>query len=336
MSGPPPGVLQRRWRAAIFQLDRLGDFVLAVSTVRTLLATWGETDCLLVLSDAAAPLAAREFPRTPRIVLPPSAPSITRNLVPLWVRARPVFRGQVFDQVVCLSHHRDVYKETALSWLATARTDRLTRTTYPKSASDPWCLELLAHRQLASTALGRTLTLEEIVPQFSSIASTRGADLLVCPFASEPIRGLPEALLLAASISWRARSLAAIVLSGGAGDEPRLQQLAALLRERRLDPVTVAAADSFDGFLARVATAGTVLAVESGPAHLAIALDKPAVILLGGGRPGLCLPWRRSSRQVILQHVVPCYGCGWRCAQAEPYCLTRISAADLAAVLSAL
>jgi ADP-heptose:LPS heptosyltransferase len=82
-----------------------------------------------------------------------------------------------------------------------------------------------------------------------------------------------------------------------------------------------------------LAGATWVLAADSAAAHIATALDRPAVMLLGGGCPGQFAPWRRSPRQVWLEHPLPCFDCGWRCTQPEPYCMTRIGAAQVAEAL---
>lgn len=336
LSGPPRARPARHWRAAIYQLDRLGDLVLATGAIRTLLAAWGETECLLVVSTAAAPLAAREFPRTPRIVLPTTAPGVARDLIPTWWRERPKFRGHVAQRVVCLSHHRDLYKETALSWIAAPVVHRLDRTTYPVAATLPWCLELLAHHQLVAAALGAPVPESAVKPRLLSLAPSDGADLLVCPVGEEVERCLPDEFVVAALRQWRQHSRARVVLSAAPAAADRVARLAARLREGGVSDVHAATSDSFDAFLARLAGAGAVLAGDSAPAHIATALDKRLVVVPGGGRFGLSSPWQFSDRQRVLEHRVPCYGCGWRCHQPEPYCLTRVSPIDLAGALPQL
>jgi ADP-heptose:LPS heptosyltransferase len=336
LSGPPPGPVQRRFAGAIFQVDRLGDFVLALSVIRKLLAAWGEERSLLVVSSAAASLASLEFPRTPRVILPVDAPSLTRNLVPIWWRHRRKLRGTFCERVVCLSHHRDLYKSVVLSWIATARMEKLDDTTFPATASDSQCRELAAHRKLVGDSLGWPLTQEEILPRLKSISPRDGEDLLVCPFASESVRQMPRPLLLAALSQWRARSKAPITFCSSARDAGAVQQLIDDAQREGLGPLNVPMTGSFEPFLAAIANAGAVLAVESGHSHLATALDKRACIVMGGGAYGWAAPWRLSDRQVMLHERVPCYGCGWRCNEPEVYCLTKIPPAAIAAALPAL
>ncbi|HVU36381.1 MAG TPA: glycosyltransferase family 9 protein [Opitutaceae bacterium] len=336
LSGPPKGLVRKRWSAGIFQLDRLGDFVLAISAIRVVLEKWGEASCLLVVSEAAAPLAAREFPGVERIVLPTSAPSLMRNLVPIALRHRARFRGHEFDRVVCLSHHRELYKETALSWLRTAQRYQLDHTTFPREASLPWCLELVAHRQLAAAAVGREVELDEIKPRLASVAATAGTTLVVCPFAQESARSLPVPIIVTALEHYRRKSAAPIVISADATATAATAALATALRSRGIGGAIEASNDTFEQFLRRIATAGAVFAVDSAPAHIATALDKPMVLVPGGGRFGLSSPWQSSTRQRIIENRVPCYGCGWRCYQPEPYCLTGLDPAGIAAALPLL
>src|SRR5688500_441975 len=82
LAGPHGAAARRANGVAIVKLDRLGDFVLALGAVRRLLAHFGP-DSLLVISAVAEPLAAREFPEVPRIVMPAS-----RGHGSMWAIAR--------------------------------------------------------------------------------------------------------------------------------------------------------------------------------------------------------------------------------------------------------
>jgi hypothetical protein len=336
LGGPPRGAIHVRRRAAIFLVARLGDFVLGVSAVRRLLDAWGEENCVLVISHPTAALAAREFPRTPLIELPLQAPSLTRDLMRAWWRHRRKFRGLAVEDIVCLSHQRDLYKDTVLSWIGANRRHQLVRATYPQAAEPPLCLELEAHRQLVGAALGRTVSTAEILPRLASVTPAAGDYLLVCPTASEAVRCLPTPLLLGALQEWRGRSRARLVLCSAAAEAGQRQTQAAAIEAAGLGPCEQVQPPDLDALLRLVAGAGAVLAVESAPAHLATALDKPVCVVTGGGSYGLCGPWGHSARQIAVNHRTPCYGCGWRCHQPEVYCYTRIDPAAIAAALPAL
>ena len=62
--------------------------------------------------------------------------------------------------------------------------------------------------------------------------------------------------------------------------------------------------------------ASYVVANDTGPAHLSIALGTPTVVILGGGHFGSFFPYPEN---LIPNHVrfvyenMPCYHCFWRC-----------------------
>ncbi len=61
---------------------------------------------------------------------------------------------------------------------------------------------------------------------------------------------------------------------------------------------------------------------DTGPMHLAAALDKPVLAVFGGGTWPRFLP--AASRSVSLAMRVPCFGCDWRCHLPESYCVKRV------------
>ena len=60
----------RRYRVAVVKLDRLGDAVLALGAIHTLIQEFGSQSCLLVVSPQAEVLMRREFPKVDLLVLP--------------------------------------------------------------------------------------------------------------------------------------------------------------------------------------------------------------------------------------------------------------------------
>jgi len=89
-------------------------------------------------------------------------------------------------------------------------------------------------------------------------------------------------------------------------------------------------------FAEAISQAELVLTVETSTAHIATALDRPTIVLNGGGHYGQFAPWRRSARQIWLTHRLDCFGCGWRCPYPAPYCLTRIAAEQVGAAIRAV
>jgi ADP-heptose:LPS heptosyltransferase len=341
----------RRFRAAIVKVDRLGDFVLAVSAIRQLLAHYGEEQCVLLVAPQAELFAAREFPRTARVVLPAAVGH--KRLFWEGLKARAVLRGVSCEEVVCLRHQRWDWDELLLSWLGGRRCHVLddavslgsfaARNTYALYAPDRvvfepppawaetaagarWCRELWMHRQLLAGVTGREVAVDEVLPRFDHLG--RGpalAGILVSPLGSHAIRDFPEALLAESLRLLRQRTPSPIRLLGDAGQRAQLLGLAERLRAAGLDGVECAPATKVVEFAEAVGRAELVLTVETSTAHLAAALDRPAIVLIGGGHFGQFGPWRRSARQAWLTHPMNCFGCNWRCGHPEPYCLTRIA-----------
>lgn len=354
----------RHFRAAIVKMDLIGDFVLALSAVRLALAHYGEEHCLLVVSPQVEPLAAAEFPRTPRLVLPPS---VGHKLL-WWAgwRARRLLRGYICAETVCLRHQRWDWDELVLGWLAAERSHVLydeqslayyrERNTHPRLTTPPvpaapadgpaqlpegkgLCRELGLHRQLLSAVLQREVTMEEILPEFSRTdreRSPRGRGIGVTPYSSATCKDFPEDLLLQALRELRKHTDESIRLWGAGDQQSRLQRLAARLRDGGVTGVECLPPRPLADFVHEVAEVRLVLTADTATAHIATALDRPTLVLIGGGHYGQFGPWRKSSRQVWLTHRLDCFGCSWNCIHPEPYCLTKIEAAAVCSTVAQL
>jgi hypothetical protein len=283
-----------------------------------------------------AALAAREFPFTRRLVLPLEASSLVRGILPAWRRERPAFADTRYAQRICLRHQRTLYHEVTFSWIKAEVDVRLRPETYPTAPADGLCTELRAHRQVVEAVLGRPVGPEELLPRFTTLTTGDDGRLVVYPLSREAARCLPVSLVIGTLRLWRERSRAPIVLGGSPAEAPALAAYLTTAQAAKLHGVTLELPVGVDGFLRHIARAGAVLATESAAVHVATALDKPLLALPGGGYSGLCYPWQRSARQVVVQHSLPCFGCGWRCTQTERLCLTGLSPALAAAALPTL
>ena len=335
------------YRLTVLKLDNLGDAVLALGAVRVLLKEYGESETLLVVSSVAEPLFRAEFPRTDLLVLPPFCQRYFPDLIAFLWRHAVGLRAISTESLICLRHQPSDYlhiiahligakKCYALRWEKDWENVSLT---FPHVTTAPYptdpagqCLELEAHRSLLSLLLEKQASIQSILPLISSARPVDGTDLLVCPVAGTPIRHYPPDLLAAAirSAIGTTPMKIAFCLPPGANTEPwRRAMDDAGLRETSWHQPT-----SQSGLLELIAAAGVVLAVESAPAHLATAMDKPGVFLLGGGHFGMCAPWQNSHRQIWLRHVMECYQCRWQCIHPEPYCITHIQPEVVAQALS--
>jgi ADP-heptose:LPS heptosyltransferase len=338
---------RRRFRLAVLKLDRLGDAVLSLGAVRRLMAEFGEKETLLIVSTIARPLFQREFPQATLLVLPAFCERFWPDLLICLIRHAAKLRAISAETLVCLRHqHSDYLHAVALLLEAerchaarwqhgSERTSlafpRCRYSLYPDAAQGA-CLEIEAHRRVVASTIGVDIALEEVLPSLSSDPPGGGGGLLICPGAGDPIREYPAPLLLRAVslfIEKRQGMEVAVCLPLGAERQIWKDSLSKgpQGRIRWLLP------ESFEALAAAIANADVVLAPDSAPAHLATALDKPGVFLLGGGHFGMFAPWGKSGRQVWLRHEMDCYHCRWNCRQPEPYCVTRIQPEAVAQAL---
>jgi ADP-heptose:LPS heptosyltransferase len=73
--------------------------------------------------------------------------------------------------------------------------------------------------------------------------------------------------------------------------------------------------------------------VDSAPVHVAIALRKPSVCIMGGGHWGRFLPWGDERLNRVVTKTSDCFGCRWTCRRGGMPCLTEITADSVAAAL---
>lgn len=335
-----------RRRTCIYKVDRIGDFVLALGAVRRLIAHYGAADCRLIVSESSAPLAAAEFPDVARWELPASAAGVWRDIRPLHRQLAPAWAGEQFEHLVCLRHVRTLYRDLTLSWLHAAhwhglgprpgRHELLTHdghapaAGYPHAAAAPWSRELQAHRQVAEQVTGRPADWDAIQPRLQSVHPTNGPAWVFCPFANDRLRDYPVNQWIAA---WREAALprAPVHVLGTRDRATELGALAdGLRREAGFPDVEVACELTTMGFMARLAAARGVIAVESAAAHVATALDKPAVIILGGGHFGWLSPWGDQVRQRWLTRQMPCFECHWDCEFDTVRCIVEQTAGSVA------
>jgi ADP-heptose:LPS heptosyltransferase len=363
LAGPPRGGVRRRYRAVILKVDRIGDFVLALGAIRTALRAWGEDECLLVVSPLAEELAAAEFPRTPRLVVRPCVGR--KHFLGEARRVRRALGAIECDLALTLRHQRWDFDELTLSWLRAKRilaledrgragmfaarrawvfqgAERIEFAPPEVDAADPrLSRELEMHRRLLTAALGRTVTAAEVLPTLerpAAPASAPAAPVVVCPFGSHASRDLAVAGVVAA---WRAFAAvsplpARVCVLGSAAQRPQVEAFAEGLRAAGGTGIAARCDLSLSGFVEAIARAPLVLATESAAAHLATALDRPALVWIGGGHFGQFGPWHRSEKQVWLTRQLDCFGCDWRCIHPTVRCLGEVSTAEVAAAAQRL
>jgi ADP-heptose:LPS heptosyltransferase len=70
-----------------------------------------------------------------------------------------------------------------------------------------------------------------------------------------------------------------------------------------------------------IAQADLYLGVDTGPTHLALALGKPTVVVLGGGDYGRFFPYGKAR---VVTREMDCFQCHWECRYDRALCLHDI------------
>lgn len=348
LARPRPETSSPRRRAVcIYKVDRIGDFVLATGAIGALVEAFGAENCRLVVSERAGAMARREFPAVATWTIPSSASGIWREMRPLRKRHAADWATEHFDRLVCLRHARSLYRDVTLSWIhadrwhglgnrpsadsATLQNRPTPVTGFPAAAELPWSRELAAHRAVVSEVAGKEISWNELRPRLRSAPVAIGTDVVICPFGSEPMRdyGIP---------GWVEAARRAAILSQplhvvGSGDRTAdVERLAAAFRAAGAS-VRLTVDAPADDFVAAIATARLVLTVDSAAAHIRTALDRPAVIIVGGGHFGWFAPWGDGVRQRWVAHRLDCYGCNWDCRRPTVECIDHIGPEAVAAAI---
>jgi ADP-heptose:LPS heptosyltransferase len=73
--------------------------------------------------------------------------------------------------------------------------------------------------------------------------------------------------------------------------------------------------------VALLARCDIVVGNDTGIMHLAVAVNKPALVIMAGGEPDRFFPYAGAS---VIRKPVVCEGCRWLCPYNEPHCITEI------------
>lgn len=349
----------KRKRFAIYKPDGIGDFVLSAEALRVFIDAHGLDNVALIVSCDLVDLAREIFPGLQILPIVPGHLSWREKLRGL-PTLREAVQANVYDEVVCLRHYRTAYDDTILRAFNAARvvllTNQCARDVGAELTSSPRHFRLVRpgseslraggsgvprewsfHAAVLSASLGRNVSAESLRPDWDNRKIRLEASppfMLISPLAGRNIRDLPLTLVQAAARRAFADGLAKVILTGTRRQSAQLTLYAEALRADLPGcAVEIAHPADLPGLVRLVASAALVLTAETSTAHLAAALDQPALILIGGGHFGWFAPWQRSARQVWLTNRLPCFNCNWHCPYPEPFCLTHITAAEVEAAL---
>lgn len=172
--------------------------------------------------------------------------------------------------------------------------------------------EVIRHHRFVSRALGR-----DIEPRPPTLPWRPGPPLVeegapyvvLNPGSNEPGRRWPEAGY--AALARRLLDGGYRVAVVGKGDE-ELGEISAL------PVIDLTGRTSVAQLMDVLAAAAAVISNDSGPAHLALALGAPTVVIVGGGHMGCFVPYPDAvapAHARFVFHRMECYHCFWRCTK---------------------
>ena len=109
-----------------------------------------------------------------------------------------------------------------------------------------------------------------------------------------------------------------VVVVGCLDDQYNQQLIASFFHG--LDVVNLVGKTSLSELLDLFANAKLVVSSDTGPAHLSIALERPTVVIIGGGHFGSFVPYPSEVTPKDVRFVykkMDCYHCFWRCHKRE-------------------
>ncbi|MEO6845972.1 MAG: glycosyltransferase family 9 protein [Chthoniobacterales bacterium] len=310
----------------IFKPDGIGDFVLATGVIRKLADVYGEDQLMICVRSLVVPLAKAQFPKADILELPLLDKRKKLNLfLANLIRATPPWARMLthrFECSISLRHMRE-YLHTFMFFSSRAsrrvvcenlllRNQQPTRLRVEKAAVflRPTTvveypeegafipLEFEAHRRVLTAVLGKEVSRSDVQPLLR--ANPERGDYLVCsPFSTLTSKDYPIAkwvwVLSAIPLELRPPK---VILSGAASQVEKLQEMVVLLKAAGFTDVQIEAGGDLQVFVNKVAGAKIVLTVDTAAAHIATALDRPAIILHSGLHYGMFGPWTASARQV--------------------------------------
>ncbi|HLH24156.1 MAG TPA: glycosyltransferase family 9 protein [Chloroflexota bacterium] len=152
------------------------------------------------------------------------------------------------------------------------------------------------------------------------------------PGASAVARRWPPARFAAVADALAARHGARVVLTGGPSE---LDVAAAVAAGLRAPALNLAGRTSLGGLAALIARCDLFVSGDTGPMHLAAAVDTPSVAVVGPGHVRRWAPLDRE-RHVVVCAPLPCAACSERACPVEPRCLTGVASHDVLAVAEQL
>ena len=313
-------------RVFILKPDAIGDFILATGCIRLMARELSEKNLFIAVRADVAPLAKAQFPdaeviplylREKRRLVNLATVNVI-NCLPAWIRLLTLR----VDAAICLRSMR-AYLHTITFYLPRAKryiacenlllaNPRLRRPAvenFVRSAFKPTLIpyppprrlptDVEANRLVAEEVLQRKVSEQEILPTLTPPRAVSAKNSwLLCPFSSTKSKDYPaESWAEALKLLKPERADAPLHLAAGPSQAERLHEFARTLQEAGLNNLTIDPPVPLPDFLQSIAEARLILTVDTAAAHMACALDTPAVIVSAGQHPGVYAPYSKNGHQ---------------------------------------
>jgi ADP-heptose:LPS heptosyltransferase len=169
---------------------------------------------------------------------------------------------------------------------------------------------------------------ESLVSGAAALLRRRGLDpekdLIVAMFpgALNAIKMWPADRFAQLADHMAAKYGARILLCGSNSDRERGERICGLTST---PPANVIGDTTLSELAAVLRLSALYVGNDSGPLHIAAAVDTPTVSILGGGHFGRFLPYPDTLRHRAIFEPMPCYHCNWRCIHDTVRCVQEIS-----------
>jgi len=346
-------------RALIINPDGLGDLVLRRSLFHTLhshgyeilsLAQRTHADLLPAISPETEWLTFTENPYSPvltrAVLASPQAWSRIREYQPNLV-VSAAFQRTPFDQGIFLSASADRYVafEGPMYGLAkpteepTQQTVELVRVDASMHEADK-CTALI--RQILNAEVAPverpvipTAVHIEAAAEFERAWGLQPHSYYVSCVADDKLvyREWTDPNWAAVFDSVAARGQA-VVITGKATERDRLARVRQMMKYQSLCFIASGDDVNLGSVAGLIFRSRGYLGKDTGPMHVAAAMGRPVVTVFGGGHWPRFTP--RADHGLVMMTDVPCVGCGWRCAFAEPHCIRSVPASSVISAVEEL
>lgn len=153
-----------------------------------------------------------------------------------------------------------------------------------------------------------------------SLPDARRPWIGIHPGSRPPARRWPAEYFATVADTLSQRLGAQIVLTGGPGEEAIVQ---AVLERMQMPALNLAGRTSLGGLAALISELDLFISNDTGPAHLAHAIDRPSITLFG---PADFQRWAPLDQKLhpSIRHPVACSPCGYWTCPIDHRCLRRI------------